>query len=88
MAYTITDTLTAKNGDTYASVDLWKATHGPCGVDNTEYVTSGSLTLDEGGASVTRVLVYADEATKNAHVSATSGRERTWNFVNVSTETT
>jgi hypothetical protein len=88
MALTITDRLTAKNGDTYADVAAWETAHGPCGTANTEYVTSGTLTLDDGGASVTRVLVYADEATKDAHVAATASREKTWNSSNISTETT
>lgn len=84
MALTITDTLTAINGDTYASVDLWEAAHGPCGVKNAAYVTSGTLTLDEGGVSVTRVLVYPDEAKREAHEASAIGITKTWNFVNIS----
>lgn len=87
MALTITDTLTAKNGDTYESVNMWKAAHGPCGVENNTYVTSGTLTLDEGGVSVTRVMVYPDEATRDAHTASAIDVIRTWNFVNVSSVT-
>lgn len=84
MALTITDTLTAKNGDTYESVDMWKAAHGPCGIENDAYVTSGTLTLDEGGVSVTRVLVYPDAAARDAHIASATSVIITWNLVNIS----
>tara|TARA_R110001592_G_scaffold4390_1_gene24759 strand:+ start:41 stop:304 length:264 start_codon:yes stop_codon:yes gene_type:complete len=78
MAYTYTSTLTSKNSNTYADVAAWIAEHGPCG-SNYDTVTTSSLTLAEDGASVTRVLVYEDEAAKDAHFTAHAGITPTWN---------
>ena len=80
MAYTFTSTLTSKNGNTYSTVNEWIAEHGPCGT-NHDSVTTGSLTLSEDGASVTRVVVYEAEANKDAHFTAAieAGVTITWN---------
>ena len=78
MAYTFTSTLTSKNSNTYSTVNEWIAEHGPCGT-NYDTVTTGSLSLSEDGASVTRVVVYEDEAAKDAHFTAKAGVTVTWN---------
>lgn len=78
MAYTYTSTLTSKNSNTYSTVNEWIAEHGPCGT-NYDTVTTGSLTLSEDGASVTRVVVYENEAAKDAHFTAKANGTYTWN---------
>ena len=69
MAFTHTSTLTTNNANTYADVDAWIAEHGPCGIYNDDYVSSGTLVL-EGNNAVVRTLVYADEATADTHAAA------------------
>jgi len=77
MAYTFTSKLTSKNSNTYTTVNEWIAEHGPCGT-NYDTVTTGSLTLADDGASVTRVIVYENEAAKDAHFTAHAGVTVTW----------
>ena len=87
MAFTHTSTLTTSNSNTYADTAAWIAEHGPCGTENMDYITSGSLTM-EGNNAVVRVLVYPDEATKNSHFTTHAPSSPAYTVSNVSTETT
>lgn len=60
MPYRVTNILTTTSGNTYASVDEWKAEHGNCGTTN-PLVTSGSITL-ASPTSVRTVKIFASEA--------------------------
>jgi len=68
MAYTLTTTMTTKNTNTYETAAAWIAEHGPCGI-NHSLVVSGQIVAD-GTGSVTRTLVYENEADRNNHIQA------------------
>lgn len=87
MAFTHTSTLTTSNSNTYADTAAWIAEHGPCGTENMDYITSGSLTM-EGNNAVVRVLTYPDEATKNNHFTNNAPSSPAYTVSNVSTATT
>lgn len=70
MAFVKTADLVTRNENTYTSVEEWKAEHGECGVSNTNYITDGSMTLNEAGNGVRIVLKYVDEATADSHKDA------------------
>lgn len=70
MAYTHVSTLTTGNSNTYSNSAEWIAEHGPCGI-NHEQVESGSIAAD-GSGTVTRTLVYANEAARDAHFAASA----------------
>lgn len=53
-------------GETYATVDEWKASHGNCGTAMNQ-CQSATLTLNEDGVSVTRTLIFANEAQKDSY---------------------
>lgn len=86
MAFRHTSTLTTDNSNTYADTDAWIAEHGPCGVENTDHITNGTLTLS-GNNAVIRVLEYADEAAKNTHFADGPPTGKAYTVSNVSTET-
>ena len=86
MAFRHTSTLTTSNSNTYADTDAWIAEHGPCGVENTDHITNGTLTMS-GNNAVIRVLEYADEAAKNTHFADGPPTDKAYTVSNVSTET-
>jgi len=70
MAFIKTLDWVTKNDNTYATTDEFTTEHGPCGTENTNYITDSSITLNEAGTGVRIVLTYIDEATHTAHKEA------------------
>jgi hypothetical protein len=70
MAFIKTLDWVTKNDNTYATTDEFTTEHGPCGTENTNYITDSSITLNEAGTGVRIVLTYVDEATYTAHKEA------------------
>ena len=65
MAIQGTVVMNDNNGTTFETVEDWIATHGSCG-SKVEGAVSGSLTLNANKTSVTRTMVWEDEAALNA----------------------
>jgi len=69
----VTFNLNADDGSVYADAAAWVTAFGPCGTENQEFVTEGTMTVLDGGNGVTIVLKYADEATATAHAATVNG---------------
>ena len=65
MAIQGTVVINDNNGTTFDTVEDWIATHGTCG-SQLAGATSGELTLNANKTSVTRTMVWEDEAALNA----------------------
>jgi hypothetical protein len=63
MAYTHVSRLTTTSSDTFDTVEAWLTAHGSCG-QNSEGHTSWNAVLDEGGASITRTVVWPMKAVR------------------------
>jgi len=57
MAYTHVSRLTTTSSDTFDTLEAWLEAHGSCG-QHSETVVSWDATLDDGGTSITRTVVW------------------------------
>jgi|TARA_B110000037_G_scaffold177999_1_gene203532 hypothetical protein len=58
------------NGTVFADAQAFEDEHGPMGIDNWEYVSEGTMTLNAEGTGVQTVLTYDDEAKHDAHLAS------------------
>lgn len=65
--------LTSTLDTVYATVEEWAAVHGKAGVYNHEYVTDGTMTLNEDGRSVTVEWLFESEEVAQAFKDAYAG---------------
>lgn len=87
MAIRGTSTHTSNGEEVYANIDEWMLTNGKVGTKN-DNLQSATLTLGEDGKTVTRVLVWEDEAAKTAwKASLTPSVAKTYTSVNGTLET-
>ena len=63
MAIQGTVVINDNNGTTFETVEDWIATHGSCG-SKVEGTVSGELTLNANKTSVTRTIVWEDNAAR------------------------
>jgi hypothetical protein len=70
MAFRKTADLVTNNSNTYANIEEWIAEHGRCGLYNDQYITAGTMDVNEAGNGVRIVLTYIDEANATAHREA------------------
>ena len=64
MAYTHVSRLTTTSSDTFDTLEALLTAHGSCG-QNSEGHTSWNAVLDEGGASITRTVVWPMKAVRD-----------------------
>jgi len=80
MAIRGTRVISCNHGDSYENIDQWVEVHGHCGT-NEKSIISGTLTLNEGGTSVTAVIVWEDEAAKAAWKAGLTPFTRSYDIV-------
>lgn len=73
--FTVSAKLTTTTDSTYTTVEEWVAEHGPCGVENFEFINSGEMTLNDE-TSVIVTLEYDSEETWQAHRNAYADRPK------------
>ena len=87
MAIRGTSTHTSTGDTVYADIAAWKAANGNVGIRNPN-LTSSELTLGEDGRTVTRVLVWENDAARVAwKASLTPASEKSYTSVNGVLET-
>lgn len=78
--FTLNAKLTTTTDSTYETVEEWIAEHGPCGVENFEFINSGEMTLNDD-QSVLITLEYDSEDTYLSHKEAYAHREDNRKFI-------
>ena len=82
MAIRGTSTHTSTGDTVYANIEAWKAANGNVGIYNPN-LTSSELTLGEDGQTVTRVLVWENDAARIAwKASLTPTSDKSYTSVN------
>lgn len=66
--------LTSQLDTVYESTEAWGAVHGFAGVYNHEYVTDGTITLNEDGQSVTVELLFESKEVADSFASNNVGQ--------------
>tara|TARA_B110001454_G_C12675133_1_gene415520 strand:- start:930 stop:1199 length:270 start_codon:yes stop_codon:yes gene_type:complete len=70
MAFVTTIDLVSSNGTTYSDTAEFVSAHGPCGTENSSFITEGTMSLLDGGTGVRVVLSYVDQAAHDSHRAA------------------
>lgn len=89
MAFRKTADLVTTSSNTYANIEEWMAEHGSCGLHNEQYITDGTMDVNEAGNGVRIVLTYINEANATAHREAFASEieDRAYTTTVVSEET-